>query len=307
MTTTIIETQLPLPLVARGKVRDIYDLGENLLMVTSDRLSAFDVVLPNPIPMKGIALTQISRFWFDRTRSWLPNHLIADDWDSIRGALNLESPDPYRDALSGRTMITVKAKPFPVECVVRGYLAGSLWAEYKAAGGPDQAATLHNIPLPAGLRNSERLPQPLFTPATKATTGHDENISFERMIDIVGQSHAEQLRDLSVRLYLEAAEYATSRGLIIADTKFEFGLYQDRIILIDEALTPDSSRYWDAESYEPGRSQPSFDKQYVRDYLEEIGWDKNPPAPTLPDEVVRVTSEKYCEAYRRITGRELQP
>lgn len=308
---TIMETQLPLPLHARGKVRDTYRLDDALLMVATDRLSAFDVVLPTPIPDKGRVLTGLSAFWFRHFESWMPHHLISTDWDTIAIAMQqagVLAVEAYRSLLDGRTMLVKRAQPFPVECVVRGYLAGSLWKEYLEAGGAssDAFVELHGIRLPGGLRESERLPEPIFTPATKAQVGHDENISFERMAQIVGDDHAHRLRELSLRLYLEAVEYALTRGIIIADTKFEFGLDSEgRILLIDEVLTPDSSRFWDAALYQPGRPQPSYDKQFVRDYLESIGWNKQPPAPPLPPEIVQKTAEKYREAYLRLTGQSI--
>jgi phosphoribosylaminoimidazole-succinocarboxamide synthase len=302
-----METQLPLPLYARGKVRDTYRLDQSLLMVTTDRLSAFDVVLPTPIPDKGRVLTTLSAFWFRRFESWMPHHLISTDWETIADALQtagIPDVEGYRTLLEGRTMLVRQAKPFPVECVVRGYLAGSLWKEY-ATLAPAGVSTveLYGIRLPSGLRESDRLPEPIFTPATKAQVGHDENISFEQMVQIVGEEVARQLRDLSLRLYQEAADYALARGIIIADTKFEFGRdAQGHILLIDEVLTPDSSRFWDAALYQPGRPQPSYDKQFVRDYLESIGWNKQPPAPALPPEIVQKTADKYREACRRLTG-----
>lgn len=306
---TLIETDLPLNLYSRGKVRDLYQLAGNLLLlIATDRISAFDVVLPTPIPDKGKVLTQMSRFWFERTTSWLPNHLLSTEWHAIAAALRdsgVQEPDYYRESIEGRSMLVYKAQPFPVECVVRGYLAGSLWQEYCLAGGPEQEVELQGIVLPAGLRESERLPTPIFTPATKVTEGHDQNISFEQMVDLVGAEKAQTLRQLSLRLYQEAVEYALERGILIADTKFEFGERDGTIQLIDEVLTPDSSRFWDLALYTPGKPQPSFDKQFVRDYLHSLGWDKKPPAPELPPEVVRQTAEKYREAYRRITGKSL--
>jgi len=302
----IMETQLPLPLHARGKVRDTYQLDDRLLMITTDRISAFDVVLPTPIPDKGRVLTGLSAFWFRHFESWMPRHLISTAWNAIAEALQqagIAEPEAYRPLLEGRTMLVKRAQPFPVECVVRGYLAGSLWKEYVEAGGAtgDAPVELHGIRLPGGLRESDRLPQPIFTPATKAQVGHDENISFEQMVAIIGEDNARRLRELSLRLYLEAVEHALPRGIIIADTKFEFGRDSEgHIMLIDEVLTPDSSRFWDAALYQPGRSQPSYDKQFVRDYLESIGWNKQPPAPPLPPEVVQKTAEKYREAYRRL-------
>jgi len=280
------------PLLSRGKVRDLYQLGDRLLIVATDRLSAFDVVLPTPIPEKGRVLTQLSLFWFEMLRDVVPNHVLsATDFP--------EELAPYRDELNGRAMLVRLTQPIPIECVVRGYLSGSGWKDYRATG------KVCGIALPAGLRESDRLPEPIFTPATKATTGHDENISFDEVVGRFGRELAERLRAVSLELYRRAAAYAEPRGIILADTKFEFGLLHDELIWIDEALTPDSSRFWPAAEYQPGRAQPSFDKQYVRDYLERIGWSKQPPAPELPPEVVAATQSKYREAYRRLTGHEL--
>jgi len=301
-------THIPgLPEPKRGKVRDIYDLGDQLLIVATDRISAFDVVLPNGIPDKGRVLTQLSLYWFERTRHIVPNHLIRADIDAMAEAVAAaggQVDSSVREMLDGRSMLVVKAKPYPIECVVRGYLAGSLWKEYVQAGGREQPVTLHGISLPAGLRESDRLEEPVFTPATKAEVGHDENISLEQAVQIAGEV-ARELARLSVEIYRFAREDAVQKGIIIADTKFEFGEKDGRILLIDEVLTPDSSRFWAVDDYVPGRSQPSFDKQYVRDWLESTGWDKTPPAPDLPDEVVAKTAEKYREAYRRITGKTL--
>ena len=282
------------PLYRRGKVRDIYEAGDRLLMIATDRISAFDVVMPTPIPMKGAVLTQLSRFWFGRLSGLVPHHLVTADTNEFPPELG-----QYRDLLRLRSMLVLKAEIFPVECVARGYLSGSGWKEYRENG------SVCGIRLPAGLRESERLERPIFTPATKAESGHDLNISFDEMVRIVGRQHAERLRDLTLRLYLEAADYALERGIIIADTKFEFGLYQGRIILCDEALTPDASRFWPASGYQPGQGQPSFDKQYLRDYLEEIRFNKQAPGPELPPEVVRATSDKYLEAYKLLTGSNL--
>jgi phosphoribosylaminoimidazole-succinocarboxamide synthase len=285
-----------LELAGRGKVRDIYDLGDELLIVASDRLSAFDVILPTPIPFKGAVLTQISAWWFDRMKGVVPNHLI-----SVDPADYPEAARRHQEVLRGRSMLVRKARPFPVECVVRGYLAGSGWKEYSGAG------SVSGVALPVGLRESDRLPEPIFTPATKAEQGtHDENISFARMADVVGADTAARLRDLSVAIYLKGAEEAAAKGVIIADTKFEFGLLDDGIILIDEVLTPDSSRFWPAETYQPGRSQQSLDKQYVRDYLETLDWDKTDPGPELPVEVVAETSRRYRQIYEWLTGGELK-
>jgi phosphoribosylaminoimidazole-succinocarboxamide synthase len=277
-----------------GKVREVFDLGDRLLFVASDRISAFDCIMPNGIPRKGEVLTQISHFWFDLTEGWLPNHRLAQAGDPLPAALQ-----PFAAQLAGRSMIVKKSQPLAIECVVRGYLAGSGWKEYKAS------QTVCGIPLPDGLRESGELPAPIFTPATKAETGHDENISFERAAEIVTPAIAEKARELSLRLYSTARDYARQRGIIIADTKFEFGLFEGELILIDEVLTPDSSRFWPADHYAPGRSQPSYDKQFVRDYLETLAWDKTPPAPALPAEVVARTQAKYLEAFERLTGRRL--
>jgi phosphoribosylaminoimidazole-succinocarboxamide synthase len=277
---------------ARGKVRDIYDADGKLLIVATDRLSAFDVILPTPIPDKGRVLTQLSLFWFDLLRDVIPNHVVS--------ATEFPAPfDAYREDLAGRSMLVRKTAPLPIECVVRGYVSGSGWKDYLATGG------ICGIALPAGLRESDRLPEPIFTPATKAATGHDENISFERAAALIGDERARQVRDVSLEIYRRAAEYAEPRGILLADTKFEFGLLGDELIWIDEALTPDSSRFWPAAQYKPGGPQPSFDKQFVRDYLESIHWPKTPPGPELPPEVVSATRGKYREAYRILTGREL--
>jgi phosphoribosylaminoimidazole-succinocarboxamide synthase len=293
LSSVIFETSFAaLKLRARGKVRDIYDLGDRLVLVATDRLSAFDVVMPTPIPDKGRVLTQLSLFWFEKLSSVVPNHVLtATRFD---GELA-----PYADELAGRAMVVRKAEPIPVECVVRGYLAGSGWKEYREGGA------VCGIKLPAGLLESSRLPEPIFTPATKETSGHDINISFAEMETITGAKLAARLRDTSVDIYRRASEFAAGRGIIIADTKFEFGLDKDALIWIDEALTPDSSRFWPADGYQPGRAQPSFDKQFVRDYLERSGWNKQPPGPALPPDVVAGTQAKYREAYRRLVGHEL--
>ena len=291
--TVVWETHFAgLPLLSRGKVRDLYDLGDRLLIIATDRLSAFDVVLPTPIPDKGRVLTQLSLFWFETLGGLVSNHVLS-------GTDFPEELAPYRDELSGRAMVVRRTRPIPVECVVRGYLSGSGWKDYRASG------MICGIALPAGLQESERLPEPIFTPATKATIGHDENISFDEVVARTGGALAERLRAVSLELYRRAAAHAEPRGIIVADTKFEFGLLGDELIWIDEALTPDSSRFWPAAGYQPGRPQPSFDKQYVRDYLEGIGWSKQPPAPELPPTVVAATQSKYREAYRRLTGHEL--
>jgi phosphoribosylaminoimidazole-succinocarboxamide synthase len=281
---------LPPPRV--GKVREVYDLGESLLIVATDRISAFDVVMANGIPDKGRILNQMSAFWFDRLNEICPNHVISVDDAEIGGQLNKVHPE-----LAGRAMLAKKAKPLTIECVARGYISGSLFKEYRSFGGD-----IHDLDLPDGLEESSALPEPIFTPATKAEVGHDENISFTQAVDRVGWETAELVKEWTLELYVAAAEHALSKGLILADTKFEFGETDDGIILIDEALTPDSSRYWDASLYSPGHSQPSYDKQYVRDYLESINWDKMPPGPTLPPEVVANTRAKYVQAFELITG-----
>jgi phosphoribosylaminoimidazole-succinocarboxamide synthase len=291
----IIQTDLPgLKLLRRGKVRDVYEFEDKLLMVASDRISAFDVVLPTPIPMKGAVLTQLSKFWFGIMEDIVPNHLLSADADSFPGPLQ-----KYRDVLHLRTMLSRKAEMLPVECVARGYLAGSGWSEYR------KTRSICGIPLPEGLRECDRLPKPIFTPATKAETGHDENISFGEAVKILGRDMAERVRALTLEVYERAADYARSRGIIIADAKFEFGIHDGRIILCDEVLTPDASRFWPSDSYEPGKSQPSFDKQYVRDYLEAIHFDKKPPGPELPEDVVRGTTAKYVKAFELLTGSAL--
>src|SRR5213594_4971629 len=289
----LMETQFAgLTPAVRGKVRDIYNLDDKLLIVATDRLSAFDIILPTPIPDKGRVLTQLSLFWFNLLRDIISNHVLS--------ATDFPPPfDKFNDELTGRSMVVRKAQPLPIECVVRGYVSGSGWKDYRVTG------KICGIPLPTGLRESDRLPEPIFSPATKAVSGHDENISFEQMAKLVGPELSRELRDLSLKIYNKAADYARRRGIIIADTKFEFGRTPQGITLADEVLTPDSSRFWPADKYQPGRSQESFDKQYVRNYLEEIGWNKQPPAPALPAEVARKTSEKYLEAYHRLTGREL--
>jgi phosphoribosylaminoimidazole-succinocarboxamide synthase len=293
MTPVISETNFPgLKLRGRGKVRDIYELGDQLLIVATDRLSAFDVVLPTPVPDKGKVLTQLSLFWFDRLAGTVPNHVIAAK--DFSGELA-----QYASSLDGRAMLVRKTEPVPIECVVRGYISGSGWKDYQKTGG------ICGIPLPAGLRESDQLPEPIFTPSTKATSGHDENISFDETVARVGRALADKLRDVSLTIYRRASEHAAARGIIIADTKFEFGLIGNELIWIDEALTPDSSRFWPADEYVPGRTQPSFDKQYVRNYLEKIGWNKQPPAPALPDDIVSATQNKYREAYQRVTGHAL--
>jgi phosphoribosylaminoimidazole-succinocarboxamide synthase len=293
-TSVVLETSLAGLPVRRGKVRDIYDLGDQLLLVSTDRISAFDWVLPTGIPDKGRLLTQIAAFWFDLLKE--PNHLISTDVEKM----DLPAEIDCR-ALAGRSSLVRKTEVVPIECVVRGYLAGSGWREYQQSG------TICGIELPEELAESARLDEPIFTPATKAQTGHDENISFERTVEIVGRETAQQLRRRSIEIFLRGAEYALQRGIIIADTKFEFGLVDGELILIDEVLTPDSSRFWPAEGYQPGRSQPSFDKQFVRDWLSSTDWDKNSPPPPLPEEIVTKTREKYVEAYERLKGEQFQP
>jgi phosphoribosylaminoimidazole-succinocarboxamide synthase len=295
--SVLLRTDYPeLELHASGKVRDVYNLNsDNLLFVATDRISAFDYVLATGIPHKGRVLTQISLFWFDFLKDIVPNHLVTADVERYPAAIRGHVAE-----LRGRSMMVMRAEMFPVECVARGYLSGSGWKEYKATG------SVCGMKLPAGLKESDKLPEPIFTPATKATTGHDINISFEEMCTLVDPGLSRQLRDLTLRIYTKAADYARQSGIIIADTKFEFGQTAQGITLADEVLTPDSSRFWPARTYEPGKAQDSYDKQYVRDYLEEIRWDKRPPAPALPQSVALRTSEKYLGAYRELTGRELE-
>ncbi len=290
----MLQTNLPLPRFGTGKVRDTYDLGNRLLMVTTDRLSAYDVVLPNGIPGKGEVLTRLSQFWFARTGDLIPNHLLSTDVADLPDAAQ-----PFRDQLAGRFMIVRKAKRIDFECVVRGYLAGSAWSEYRDSGA------VCGIKLPSGLRQADELPEPIFTPATKAESGHDQNISLDELKNRVGEDLGQALADASIAVYTAAAAYALDRGIIIADTKMEFGLLGDRLILIDELLTPDSSRFWAVGEYQPGGSPPSFDKQYVRDWLERSGWNKQPPAPALPPDVVAGTSQRYREALAWLTGQTL--
>lgn len=289
MSTALLQSDLPGRTAVRGKVRDVYDFGDRLLFVATDRISAFDWILPTGIPDKGRVLTQMSRFWFDRMD--VPHHFLSPDPTILPLPTGTDV-----EGLQGRSMVVRKAEIFPVECVVRGYLAGSGWKEYR------QSQTVCGIPLPAGLQESSQLPEPIFTPATKATSGHDENISFERMSEIIGRDRAYELRRLSLHIYQHAAEYAKAQGILLADTKFEFGLRDGQVILADEVLTPDSSRFWPQDSYQPGRSQFSFDKQFVRDWLESTTWDKNSPPPELPAEIVQKTREKYIEAFERLTG-----
>ncbi len=299
--TPLLETHLAgrAP-ISRGKVRDLYEVGDKLLIVATDRISAFDYILASGIPDKGRVLNQLSIFWFDLLREVVPTHFITARVADYPAALRA-----YAEQLEGRSMLVHRTRPVPIECVARGYLAGSGWKEYQQTGA------VCGIKLPAGLRESDTLPEPIFTPATKATTGHDINISFEETAAQIGRPLAERLRDLTLDIYRRASDYARSRGIIIADTKFEFGLpaeaskYDDKVVLIDEVLTPDSSRFWAVDTYAPGQPQPSFDKQFVRDYLERSGWDKQPPAPALPPDIVEATRQRYREAYRRLTGREL--
>jgi len=293
---TVFETELPgLKLLKRGKVRDVYDAGKYLLMVATDRLSAFDVILPDPIPYKGAVLTAVSNFWFEKTRAVIDNHIVsAKPWETDPGNAGYQ-------AARGRSVLIERAEPVMIEAVVRGYLAGSGWVEYQ------KSQTVCGVKLPAGLKESSKLPEPIFTPSTKAAVGdHDENISYERACDIVGKEAATRVRDSSLALYSTASAYARERGIIIADTKFEFGMAGGKMIVIDEMLTPDSSRFWPMDGYAPGGSPPSFDKQFVRDYLLSIKWNKKPPSPRLPEEIIRKTSDKYMEALRKITGRTLE-
>lgn len=294
--SAITETRLPgLPLLSRGKVRDIYDLGDRLLLIATDRISAFDVVLPQPIPDKGKVLNQLSAFWFGWSAPLVANHLVSADASEFPTALQ-----PFRELLAGRSSLVRKATMFPIECVARGYLSGSGWKEYQQSG------TVCGIRLPSGLRESDKLPAPIFTPATKEETGHDINISFARACEIVGTPAATELRRLTLEIYSRAAAYAAERGIVIADTKFEFGTIDGRIAICDEMLTPDSSRFWPADRYLPGGPQPSFDKQFVRDFLESIRWDKNPPAPDLPADVVAGTRARYVEALTILSGQGLR-
>lgn len=284
-----------LKLYKRGKVRDVYDLGDKLLIVSTDRISCFDVVLPSGIPYKGLVLTALSCFWFDFIQDMVGHHFISYNINNFPKELQ-----KYKSILSGRSMLVKKTKTLPVECVVRGYLSGSGWKEYQ------EKQAICGIKLPLGLLESEKLPEILFTPSTKADTGHDLNIGQEYAEELTGKDTFEELRRISIDIYAKASQYALSRGIIVADTKFEFGIYDDKIILIDEVLTPDSSRFWPSAQYEAGKPQPSFDKQFVRDYLQTLDWDKTPPAPELPEEIIQKTSQKYLEAYKRLTGRDLK-
>jgi phosphoribosylaminoimidazole-succinocarboxamide synthase len=291
----IFETSLPgIERHARGKVRDVYAAGEFLVIVATDRLSAFDYVLPTPIPDKGRVLTQLTLFWLDQLRDLVPNHFVSASVDEYPAQFR-----PFRDQLEGRSMLVRRARMFDVECVARGYVSGSGWKDYRKDGA------ICGIALPAGLVESDRLPSPIFTPATKAQSGHDENVSFDHVVQSVGAQMADRLRTLTIEIYGRASEYAASRGIMIADTKFEFGMVGDELVLADEVLTPDSSRFWPRASYAPGGPQASYDKQYVRDYLESIRWNKQPPAPSLPADVMERTSDKYREAYRVLTGKPL--
>ncbi len=284
-----------LKLYKRGKVRDVYDLGDKLLIISTDRISCFDVVLPCGIPYKGKVLTGLSGFWFEFIQNIIPHHLITTDINQYPGQLK-----KYKDQLLGRSMLVLKTKPLPVECVVRGYLSGSGWKEYK------ERQSVCGIKLPAGLKESDRLPEVIFTPSTKQDVGHDINIDQKYVEGLLGKDTAGEIKKISIAIYQKASDYAKSRGIIIADTKFEFGIHNNKIVLIDEVLTPDSSRFWPKDQYQPGKPQPSFDKQFVRDYLESLNWDKNPPAPKLPDEIIKKTTQKYLEAYKRLTGKELE-
>ena len=299
--SVLLNTDLPLPLFIRGKVRDTYDLGNQLLIVATDRISAFDFVLPCGIPDKGLVLNQLSIFWFRQTANLVPNHLLeaVDDVHCLDSYVPEENRFAYPSYLAGRSMIVKKVKRINVECVVRGHISGSAWAEY------EQYGTVSGMPLPNGLKQSQELPQPLFTPTTKAETGHDQPLSMDETKRLVGKALAEEIEEKSLSIYNYAREYAQAKGIIVADTKMEFGLDNDELILIDELLTPDSSRLWDAELYKVGQSQPSYDKQPVRDWLTESGWNKEPPAPMLPPEVIESTTERYQQAYERLTGREL--
>lgn len=309
MTEPLLTTDIRgLPRYATGKVRDIYDLGHTLLIVTTDRISAYDVIMPNGIPDKGRVLTALSRFWFLHLRPFIANHYITADTSYIEGRLaekGVNVTPSMHQQLAGRSMVVLKANVFPVECVVRGYVAGSLWKEYVEADGPERGAEIHGVSLPAGLREADRLPEPIFTPATKAASGHDQNISMAEMRSMVGTPDAEAMREASLNIFRRASERAAKSGLLLADTKFEFGIHNGTLTLVDEVLTPDSSRYWDAAAWQPGRPQDSFDKQYLRDWLTQSGWNREPPAPNLPADVVRNTASRYREAYRRITGEEI--
>jgi len=309
MNQTILQTEIPgLPKFITGKVRDVYDLGDSLLIVATDRISAFDVILPTGIPDKGRVLTALSQFWFAKTSHIVPNHFLASDMDTLGARLHDANVNVTADLVSmleGRSQLVRKCAALPLECVVRGYLDGSAWKDYQTLFGHGGEVRLYDIPIPVGLRQGEQLPTPLFTPATKASSGHDMNISAAQAAEAVGAETTQELADKGLALYAFARAYAAERGLIIADTKFEFGRLDGKVILIDEALTPDSSRFWEASKYKPGKSQASFDKQFVRDYLETLDWNKTAPGPELPAEIVEKTAAKYREAYQRITGEEL--
>jgi phosphoribosylaminoimidazole-succinocarboxamide synthase len=292
---TVTELNLPFKQFKKGKVRDIYEVDDKLLLIVTDRISAFDWVLPEAIPNKGICLTQISAFWFDYFKDIIPNHMISADVTEFPTGLQ-----KYTDELYGRSMLVKKAEVLPIECIVRGYISGSAWRSYKKDN------TVCGMKLPSGMQESEQFNEPLFTPSTKAETGHDENISYKEMENIIGADDAAKLKELSLKIYKTAAEYARKKGIIIADTKFEFGKIGDQIIIVDELLTPDSSRFWPADEYQPGKGQPSFDKQYVRDYLSTTDWDKDSDPPHLPDEVVSGTEKRYLEAYEKLTGEKLE-
>jgi phosphoribosylaminoimidazole-succinocarboxamide synthase len=288
----VTKTNLPLKIFKKGKVRDLYELNDELIIIATDRISAFDFVLHEPIPNKGICLTQISKFWFDFFKDLIPNHVVSTEFDDLpRNLVN------YKQILEGRSMLIKKARTFPIESIVRGYISGSAWSSYKKDN------TVCGIKLKKGLKESERFDEPLFTPSTKAESGHDINISFEKMKDLIGKKDAEKIKEFSMNIYEEGAKYALKKGIIIADTKFEFGKIDNEIILVDELLTPDSSRFWPKSKYQPGKPQPSFDKQFVRDYLTKTGWDKNSTPPHLPDFVINETEKKYIEAYEKITGK----
>jgi len=291
--SVVTETNLPLKTFKKGKVRDVYEANDKLVLIVTDRISAFDFVLPEPIPNKGICLTQISKFWFDYFKDTIPSHVVSADISDFPADLHT-----YKELLDGRSMLVKKAKVIPIECIVRGYISGSAWKSYQKDG------TVCGIKLSSGLKESDKFDEPLFTPSTKAESGHDINISYEKMIEIVGKDDAEKMKALSLKIYNEGARYALEKGIIIADTKFEFGKIGDKIILVDEILTPDSSRFWPADLYKPGKSQPSFDKQYVRDYLSSTGWDKNSNPPHLPKDIINETQSKYQEAYEKITGKK---
>jgi phosphoribosylaminoimidazole-succinocarboxamide synthase len=293
--SVVSETKLPLKSFKKGKVRDVYDVNDKLLLIVTDRISAFDFVLPEPIPNKGIFLTQISKFWFEFFKDTALNHVISADISEFPDVLK-----QHKEILNGRSMLVKKAKVFPIECIVRGYLSGSAWKSYQKDG------TVCGKKLPEGLKESDKFEEPLFTPSTKAESGHDINISYDEMVRLIGKEDAEKIKNLSLELYKKGAEYALDKGIIIADTKFEFGKIDDKIIIVDELLTPDSSRFWPADKYESGKSQPSFDKQYVRDYLSSTGWDKNSSPPNLPDYVIEETQNKYREAYERLTGEKFK-